>query len=79
MKQKNKELGITTRILYFIIGLIILTALMVYSIQWNNLPFAITFLENNITSYVLPAIFVLIGIIASALLLSAFDGKWRLR
>lgn len=80
MKKKNiKELSIPARILYFIIGLSILTTLMIYSIQWELLPFTITFFSKNITQYVLPAIFVFIGIIASALLMASFDGKWRLR
>lgn len=80
MTNKNtKQLSLTARILNFIIGLVILTVLMIYSIQWDNLPFAITFFEQNVTSYVLPAVFVLTGVIASALLLSSFDGKWRLR
>lgn len=78
-KQNIKQLSIPTRILFFCIGLIVLTLIMVYSIQWNNLPFAITFFENNITSYILPVVFVLISIIAGALLMASFDGKWRLR
>lgn len=79
VKRKQTELSLSVRILYFVIGLTILTALMIYSIQWDNLPFGIFFFSYNITSYVLPAIFVLVSIIAGALLMSSFDGKWRLR
>lgn len=77
--MKTKPLSIPIRILYFIIGLTILTVLMVYSIQWENLPFGIFFFSYNVTSIVFPAIFVLVSIIAGALLMSSFDGKWRLR
>jgi len=79
MAKNIKKLSIPIRILYFIIGLTVLTTLMIYSVQWNNLPFGIFFLSINITSYVFPAIFVLVSIIAGALLMSSFDGKWRLR
>ena len=80
MKNENtKLLSIPIRILYFIIGLTILTFLAVYSFQWDKLPFGVTFFGNTISQYVFPAMFVLVSIIAGALLMSSFDGKWRLR
>ena len=77
--MKQKPLSIPVRIIYFIIGLSILTVLMVYSIQWENLPFGIFFFSYNVTSIVFPAIFVLVSIIAGGMIMAGFDGKWRLR
>lgn len=79
VKKNIDKLSIPIRILFFIIGLGVLTFFAVYSFQWDKLPFAIGFVGVNVSQYVFPAMFVLFGIIASALLMASFDGKWRLR
>jgi hypothetical protein len=78
LKSDKKQLPAITRIIYFVLGLIIASALIVYAVSWNNLPFTMSMIGVSINQWVIAGIMVLIGIFASTLIKSALLGKTRL-
>ena len=78
MKSDKKPLSPITRILYFVIGIIMASALIVYAVSWNNLPVTLSLIGVEINQWVVAGFMVLIGILASSLIKSAILGKTRL-
>lgn len=72
---KSRKLKTSTRIFYFVVGISIASILLVFSFQWDLLPFQITIYGKVITSYFLASIIVLIGIFASTMIKSSITGK----
>jgi len=77
-KRKSTKLNLPKRILYFVSGLVLASALLLFSFQWNLLPFQITALGNDITPYALAFIIVMIGVFASSLIKSGLKGNREL-
>ena len=75
MANKNTKLDIPKRIIYFSIGLIGASMLLVFSFQWDLLPFRFTFLTYDITAYMLASILVMTGVFASSLIKTGLTGK----
>ena len=77
-KQKNNKESLSNRLIYFIMGMGILTALTVVSIQWDLLPFKIMILGKDITPYALTPMLIFVGILGSSLLSSSFSGNRKI-
>lgn len=73
-KQKSK-LSPGRRVLYFTIGIILGSGLIVFSFQWNLLPFTITALGQDITAYALAGILVMVSVFAGTLIKSGLLGE----
>lgn len=71
----KKSIKINIRIFYFLIGMIILSILLIFSFQWQLLPFKLVLFGNDITMYALPPILILISIFGSSLLKTSLTGK----
>lgn len=76
--KKSSKLDLSKRIIYFVSGMIIASTLLVFSFQWDLLPFEITGFGINITPYALAFFIVLIGVFASTLIKSGLRGKREL-
>ena len=77
MAKKQIDLAVSQRTIYFIIGMVILSFLMIYSIKWELLP-QITLTGMNITKYVYPPFLILFGALGSSFLTSAIIGYKRI-
>ena len=75
MTKQKARLTLGRRILYFTIGLVVASGLLVFSFQWNLLPFTITALGQDVTSYALAGILVIISIFAGTLIKSGLLGE----
>jgi len=75
MSKKKKQLSMSKRILYFVIGIGIASSLMVFSFQWNLLPLTLTAAGIDVTPYALSAIIVLASVFAGSLIKSAVLGQ----
>lgn len=71
----NKKLTFGQRFLYLLLGFVISMILLVYSFNWEKLPFSFAFMGNDITPYVLAFLIVVLGLLASTLIKSGFKGK----
>lgn len=76
--KKRTHLNIPKRIIYFSFGIFIASVLLMYSFQWNLLPFQITAMGIDITPYALSFFLVLIGVYASSLIKSGLKGNREL-
>lgn len=77
-RSSKNELKALTRIVYFIIGLALLSALLLYSVQWDALPFRVYNLGSDITPYALASLLVLLSILGGTLVKSALYGRFEL-
>ncbi len=71
-------LGLPTRIIFFILGIIIASIILVYSFQWDLLPFTVVWFGFDVTPYALASFIVLLGILASTLIKSGITGKKKI-
>ena len=74
MVRKGK-ISISKRSIYFIIGMVILTFLMIFSFQWDELPFSFVAFGKDVTKYTLPPFLILLGAMGTSLLKSGITGK----
>ena len=74
----KKRFNPTIRVVYFIVGLALLTLLLLYSIQWELLPFRVMNFGQDITPYALASGLVLTSIFGGTLIKSAIYGEWNL-
>lgn len=72
---KKKTIDLRKRILIFLIGISIASVLLIFSFQWELLPFSFTALGYDVTPYALSSILVLLGVFASSLIKSGITGK----
>ena len=77
-KKKNTKMGLGKRIFLFSFGIVLASTLLIFSFQWQLLPFTITALGYDITPYALAGILVLTGVFASTLIKSGIRGKAEL-
>lgn len=80
--KKNKFLGKKLdpikRIIYLGLGLAGLVVLLMYSFNFEKLPFQITIFNQDITTIILAVAMVVLGIIFSTLFKSGAKGKLEL-
>jgi len=79
MKQKQKEtLSPGMRTIYFIVGSVLATALVLFSFRWEDIGIGFEFVGTNINVVVFAFATVLVSIFAGTLLKSALLGQKRL-
>ena len=78
VKLLGQKLGPIKRIIYLILGLAGLVTLLMYSFNFEKLPFQITIFSQDITTIILAVAMVILGIIFSTLLKSGAKGKFEL-
>jgi cytochrome c biogenesis protein CcdA len=75
---KTVKISLLKRILIFILGFTMAIFLLVYAVDWTETGFEFTFINMNITIYVVAGIMVFLGIIASTFIKSGVLGKWKI-
>ena len=78
INQGKQKLSAMTRIFYFVFGIIIASALIVYGINWNNPDYNLSMIGFEMNQWISAGIMVLIGILAGTMIKSAILGKNRL-
>lgn len=77
-RPKKSEYKPWVRVVYFIIGLGLLSALLLYSVRWEALPIRVVGLGQDITPYALASGLVLLSIFGGTLIKSALYGRFEL-
>ncbi len=75
MSKQKRKITPARRITYFLVGMFIASAILVFSFQWNLLPFTITALGQNVTSFALASLLVLLSVFAGTLIKSGILGE----
>ena len=76
--NSDKKLSFPIRLLYFIVGMVLATAIIIYGVTWANPIFDLSVVGVSVNTWITAAFIVLIGIFAGTLIKSAILGKNRL-
>ena len=66
------------RILLFVVGMALAVFLMLWVVNWNDLPFQFVVSGQVVTPYFMASLVVIAGILATTLIKSGILGKWKL-
>jgi len=77
-KSNKKQLSTITRIMLFFAGLVLLSMIIVYAVSFDNLPMSLSLIGITMNKWIVAAFMVLVGILGSSMIKSAFIGTYKL-